>query len=238
MGTGERGFFSSGRGIRPIDKDSARREREPLERITGWFRSHRRAVTAVAAGVAVIVLGGWFFITAKQRREAFAQRTLDDARIALQAGNIALAASDLSRLIASYGGTLAADEATVLLAQARLAQQEPGQAVAELREALERGVSEQFLAPINGLLGAALEELGSHAEAASAYLEAARTSWYSRVSAQYLLDAGRAFATAGDTVQALAAYRRVITEHEESPGVLEARVRLAELGAVQSTQGS
>lgn len=161
---------------------------------------------------------------------------MDNARVALQAGNVALAASDLSRLVASFGGTVAADEAVILLAQARLAQKDAGQAVAELRDALERGVSDQFLAPVHGLLGAALEELGSHAEAAREYENAAATTWYKRLEAQYLLDAGRAFTAAGDTAQAIAAYRRVIEEHEESPSVVEARVRVAELGGLSPVQ--
>jgi outer membrane protein assembly factor BamD (BamD/ComL family) len=140
-----------------------------------------------------------------------------------------LAASDLTRLIDSYGGTTAADEAVVMLAQVRLLQEQPQEAVTVLERALETGLDEQFESAALGLLGAALEDLDRMSDAGQAYERAAQASWYEFLAAQYLIDAGRAHWSAGDTAAAVAAYQRIVNEFPESPSALEAKVRLGEL---------
>jgi predicted negative regulator of RcsB-dependent stress response len=147
----------------------------------------------------------------------------------VQAGNLPLAASDLSRLVESYSGTRAADEASILLAQVRLGQGEAQTAVAELRAAIAAGLEEQFLASAHGLIGAAFEQQGQMDGAADAYLLAADAAWYGFLAAQYLHDAGRALVAGGDTARAADVYERLLQDHPDSPGATEAQVRLAEL---------
>lgn len=200
-----------------------------VHKILGWIQENRRIMIGAAAVAAVLAGGVWFAISAQQRREAFAARSLATARAAAQAGNLPLAASDLARLIDSYGGTTAADEATILLAQVRLLQEQPEQAVAVLERALERGLDDQFHAAALGLLGGALEDLDRMSEAAQAYERAAQASWYDFLAAQYLIDAGRAHWSAGDTASAVAAYERIVSDFPDSPSALEAKVRLGEL---------
>jgi TolA-binding protein len=170
----------------------------------------------------------WFLLEYGSRRERAAQRELEQARFASQSGNLPLAATDLSRLIGNYGGTTAASEATILLAQVRLLQGEPSLAVDELRVALPE-IDPQFEAGAYHLLGTALENLGNMREAAEAYANAANASWYGLVSAQYLNDAARAFSLAGDTTAAIQTYRRVSDEYSDAPSATEAAVRLGEL---------
>ena len=129
-----------------------------------------------------------------------------------------------------FGGTVAADEAVILLAQVRLLQDQPNLAAEGLQEALA-GLSDQFKAPAYGLLGSALENIGNLTDAASAYEDAARTSWYDAVAAQYLNDAARASWGAGEMQRAIQLYERVISEYSESTSAPEARVRLGELRA-------
>lgn len=203
-------------------------------RLIEWVEQHRQLV--IAAGVLLVLAVGavWFMTEYRTRREAAAIRDLDAARASLQAGNLPLAASDLSRLISAYGGATAADEAVILLGQVRLMQGQPAVAADELRRAIENGLRDQFRAPALALLGAALEDSGDPQAAADAYRRAMDASWYSHLKAQYLNDAGRAFAAAGDTVQAARAYEQLLRDFKDSPSAAEARVRLAELRAAGS----
>ncbi|MDH3456986.1 MAG: tetratricopeptide repeat protein [Gemmatimonadota bacterium] len=208
------------------------------ERFIEWIQKHRRQVI-VGVGSVVVIGAIVLFVFAYQRnREAAAAEALDRARFASQSGNFALAASDLSRLISGFKGTRAAGEGAILLGQVRLLQEQPSLAAEELRRAVDGGLEDQFRASAYSLLAAALENLGNMEEAGDAYLDAANSTWYGLLSAQYLNDAGRAFWAAGDTARAIAAYDRVVTEHGEAPSAAEARVRLGELRARQAAPSS
>ena len=196
-----------------------------------WIAKYRRQVIGALAAVIVLAAGVWITVQYQRNKEAQAERSLNEARVAAQSGNLPLAASDLSRLVASHGGTTAADEAIILLAQVRLIQDQPSLAAQELRGALSGGLESQFRAPAHGLLGTAEEQLGNMAAAGEAYERAADESWYTFLKAQYLSDAGRVYWAAGDTTRALEAYERVLSDFEDSPSSTEVRVRLGELRA-------
>ena len=196
-----------------------------------WIAKYRRQVTGTLAAALVIAAGVWMTVQYQKNKQDQAERSLNEARVAAQSGNLPLAASDLSRLVASHGGTAAADEAIILLVQVRLIQDQPSLAAQELRAAISGGLETQFRAPAHGLLGTAEEQLGNMAAAGEAYERAAEESWYTFLEAQYLSDAGRVYWAAGDTTRALEAYERVLNEFEDSPSSTEARVRLGELRA-------
>ncbi len=204
-------------------------EQDAAAKIVKWASSHRKTLTGIAVLIVVIASGIWFWYTARQRREAFAQNALAEARAAAASGNLALAGSDLSRLVGTYSGTTASGEATILLAQIRLLEDQAPLAVTELRQFLASGPADQFVGPAHGLLAVALEETGSPDQAAEEYLRAAETSWYDAVQAQFLIEAARTLTAAGDTTRAIATYQRVLDEFGETGTDVEARVRLAEL---------
>lgn len=210
-------------------------QRDPGKVVLEWLTAHRRTAYGIAAALAVVAFSGWFYVSYRHRLEERAQAELQQARQAAQSGNLALAASDLSRLIGEYRGTLAAGEGSVMLGRVRLIQDQPTLAAEELRRAIDAGLDDQFRAPAFGLLGMALEDIGNMSQAAQAYEEAAQEAWYPFLAAEYLNDAGRAYVAAQDTTSAIAAYDRVIQDYEGAPGSLEARVRLAELKAAQET---
>ncbi len=200
-----------------------------IEQLGRLFQERRRELLIAATAVVLVGGGIWFAQSAKSRREAFATRALQDAKAAIAAGNIALAASDLSRLVSTYGGTSAAGEAVLLLAQIRLGQQEPERAIEELRRYLENNPPDRFRAAAYNLLAAAYEQTGRMKEAAEAY-ERSSDAWpYVYLKAQALLDAARAYRESGDTARAVAAYGRIIREFSEAPSALEAKLRLGEL---------
>ncbi|MDH3495443.1 MAG: tetratricopeptide repeat protein [Gemmatimonadota bacterium] len=207
---------------------------ERAEKFVGWFQKNRRPLT-IAGFVALVVAGGtWFAVTAKARREAFAGRELADARAAAESGNLPLAASGLSRVIASYGGTAAGQEARLLLGQVRLLQGQAALAVADLQDFVAAGPSERYRAQAYGLLGAGLEQTGQFGSAGQAYEEAARASGYRLEQARQLLNAGRAFTAAADTAAAMRVLDRVVAEQAGSAAAAEAKIRLGELGKYTS----
>lgn len=200
-----------------------------LSQAIQWAKQNRRVVTTASALVVIAAGGVWFTLSARARKEAFAARELRDAQAAVAAGNVPLATNDLARLMASYEGTAAADEGAVLLGQLRLMRGEADSAIRELTQFAATGPRPRFLAAAYNLLGAALEQRGRLSEAGDAYQKAASTWPYEYLQAQSLLDAGRAFAAAGDTSRAAAAYRQILRDYEETPSVPEARLRLGEI---------
>jgi tetratricopeptide (TPR) repeat protein len=223
----------STRGTVTTEQRPQTAEADRAEQWLAWAKANQRRLSIVA-GVLVVIAGAvWFGVSAKTRRENFARRELDAARMTAESGNLPLAANDLSRITSTYGGTRAGQEAVVLLAQVRLLQDQPEIAVNELREFIADGPQPHYRGPAFGALGAALEDLGRFVEAGQAYEEGARVSEYSLVAARFLLDAGRAYMMAADTAAALRIYQEILKDHAGTGAASEARLRMAELGQYQ-----
>ena len=212
-------------------EEKATRHHDPAVRFLEWLKIRQRQVTWAAVGIVGVITAIWFVTTYQRNKEFAAIGALENARTAAISGNLPLAASDLSRVVSTYRGTLAGDEAVILLGQVRLQQGQPDRAAQEVQAAIGRGLASQFRAQAHGLLGTALEELGDHGPAAQAYEKAAAEAWYDFMTAEYLNDAGRAYAASGDTSKAVAMYRRVVSEFEDTRGAAEAAIRVAELEA-------
>jgi predicted negative regulator of RcsB-dependent stress response len=205
-------------------------ERDPVVKALDWMKSHRNPLVAAATILVVLAASAWFMVTAQQRKEAFAAAALSNARAIAEAGNLALAASDLSQLARTYGGTPAGEEAVILLAQIRLSEGQTETAIEELNGFIESRPSDQFRAAAYGLLGNSLDQAGRYTEAADAFRNAATAAWYDFLRAEYLIEKGRVLELAGDTSAAVATYEEIITNlSDETESVTEARVRLAEL---------
>jgi outer membrane protein assembly factor BamD (BamD/ComL family) len=198
---------------------------------TPWYQAHQRAVLAALIVLAAAAVVGWFIVASGKRKEQFAARSLNQARAAAEAGNLPLASSELQRLVTTYKGTDAAQEAIVTLNQVRMVNGQNELAAVGLREFLGSKPDPKYVAPANGLLGSALENSKHWPEAAAAYMEASRASDVGYLKAKYLIDAGRAYREAGRTEDALRTYRTVIEKYADSPSFTEAQVRLAELTA-------
>ncbi len=211
-----------GTSVRPVEGDI-------VSQALVWAKNNRRTVTTAAAVLVVVGGGVWFVQSAKARKEAFAASALRDAQIAVQAGNVPLATSDLSRLVATYSGTPAAAEGAILLGQLRLTRGEADSAIRELRSFAESHPRPTFGAAAYNLLGEALEQKDRMAEAGEAYTQASNTWPYEYLKAQALLDAGRAYRAAGDTARAVQSYQRIVRDYAKSPAAVEAHLRLGEL---------
>ena len=197
--------------------------------IAAWLQRHRKPVSWVAI---VVVLGAGLFawkVISTRKGEQVASQQLNSARFALDSKNYALAASELSRISANYSGTRSANEASILLAQVRLAQGQPQQAIEVLKDYAPTAPSE-YRAQAYGLLGAAYENIGRPKEAADAYQLAAGAAPLPFLMGQFLSDAGRTWLAIGDTAKARAAYEEIVARLDSSAVAFEAKERLGELG--------
>jgi outer membrane protein assembly factor BamD (BamD/ComL family) len=194
-----------------------------------WYRGRERLLVGLIAVLVAVALVGWFVMASARRKEQFAQRSLNQARSAAEAGNLPLASSELQRIITTYRGTDAASEAVLTLNQVRMVNGQSELAAVGLREYLASKPAEKYVAPANGLLGAALENAKRPAEAGDAYTRASEASDVDYLRASYLIDAGRSYRTAGRLQEAERAYRTVVSKYPTTPSFTEAQVRLAEL---------
>ena len=204
---------------------------ERAEALLGWVSRHKNGViwTVVILLVGIGLLG-WRQI-ANRQGERVASQQLNSARLALDSKNYPLAASELSRISANYAGTRSANEATVLLAQTRLAQGQAQQAIEVLKD-YAAGAPSGYQAQAFGLLGAAYENIGHPKEAADAYQQAASAAEMPFLKGQFLSDAGRSWLAVGDTARARAAYTEIVNKLDSTSVAFEAKERLGELGAV------
>ena len=209
---------------------------DTLEVLAKWVRANEKVAAGIAIGLAVVAAGIWFAVSARGRREAFARRELTQARQAAEAGNLPLAASDLSRVVGSFGGTSAGQEARLVLAEVRLRQGQAALAASELQDFVAGGVKPQYSAQAYELLGIALEQNGQLSAAGKAFEDGSESTIgdYRYLSARLLLSASRAYAAAGDTSAAIRMLERLASEFEETSAAQEARLRLAELGKFES----
>ncbi len=200
-------------------------------RLTGlvqWIKGHRQASgyvgILVGLGAVLFVWNLWSTRTAERTAGA----RLEQARLAVDSRNFKLAASELSQVVENYAGTRAAQEATILLAQAYLGQGQSQQAIALLKR-FAPGAGKAYQAQAYGLLGAAYENVAHPKDAADAYQRASEAARFPFLRAQFLSDAGRAWVAAGDTTRALAAYRAISEGADSSGAAIEAKVRIGEL---------
>ena len=196
---------------------------------TPWYRDRNRQLAVLAGALVLAALVAWFTVTSARRKQEFAARSLNQARAAAEAGNLPLASSELQKLIQTYRGTDAAQEAVITLNQVRMVNGQSELAVVGLRDFLASKPEAKYAAPAYGLLGAALENAKKFADAGDAFLNASRAADLDYLKARYLIDAGRAYRESNKAEQAVAVYREVIQKYPKTSSFTEAQVRLAEL---------
>ena len=214
--------------VQAAGRATAPQREEFLARVGNWIQSHRQATIYAGAGLVLAALVVAWAVWSGRQSEIRAAEQLSPARFALESENLPLAASEFASVAANYGGTRAAQEATVLLARVRLMQGQSDQAVTVLRD-FARGASDLYRAQAFSLLGAAYENLGRWADAADAYQKGSAAALWPSLEAQLLLDAARDWAAAGDTAKAVANLERIVKEFPKTGPVVEAKVRLGEL---------
>jgi predicted negative regulator of RcsB-dependent stress response len=202
---------------------------ERVDSVVEWLELHSRPVMYGAIGLLVVAGGVWFYRQSSERQAESATIALTEAQSAMSAGNMALAQSDLEKLIKRYGSTDAAEQGHVLLAQVHYEKGEFQQGIAELK-AVEASEDAYLAAAAINLQGAGLEQGGKYAEAAEAYQKAAAKASSPADHDLYMANAARALTTAGNVEGARKIWAE-LAKDDASPASAEARVRLGELEA-------
>lgn len=199
---------------------------------TPFLTPARLRLFGIGAAVLVVAAAAiWFVMESGKRKEAFAAQALEQARATAEQGNMADAVQQFERVVESYGGTGAAYEATIGMAQARLVAGQTELAISTLEEFVGRNPPATYASPAYGLLGTGYENVRRYGEAVTAYQKAADLATVDYLKAILLLDAGRAARANDQPDAARSIYERVIAEYGETAARSEAEVRLAELTA-------
>jgi lipopolysaccharide biosynthesis regulator YciM len=177
----------------------------------------------------VIAAGFWFYKASHAKQVANASNALAEAEQALNAGNLALAQSDLEKLSKRYDNTPSGKEAVLLLAQVLYQKGQYQQGIEQLQK-IANADTKYIAAGANSMIAAGYEQQSKYADAASYYQKAADKAAFPTDRDNYRAAAARALASAGKTDEA----RKIWTDLANdltSPAAAEARVRLGELDA-------
>jgi tetratricopeptide (TPR) repeat protein len=195
-----------------------------------WLQARQKPITIVLTVVFVIGLVAWYVVESGRRKQVQAADALDRARAAMESGNYPQAATEFQRVAQNYSGTDAAFEATLAQNQVRMLSGQSQLAVDELKKFVAANPPAYFKSAGLSHLGMALENTGKAAEAVTSYRQAAdlATEDYRKIDA--LLNAARVEAQLGKQKEAVEILEGVVKKYKEStPGVVEAKVRLAQL---------
>ena len=178
-------------------------------------------------GIVVVALAavGLLWRASADKKEVRASQALAAAQSVVQSGNAALAQSDLQALLRRYGGTTAAIQARMLLAQVHFGQ---GKLDDGLKELDAIGTPGSYAASVHGLRAAGLEQAGKPAEAGAEYERAAGAANTTFGRASYHSDAARAYLAAGNADAAKRIWEAMAAD-DTNPLASEARVRLGEI---------
>jgi predicted negative regulator of RcsB-dependent stress response len=200
---------------------------DEADSLLDWFRAHGRAVALAAVALAAVVVIGWLVRWSGRTKEVRAARELGSAQQAFVSGNMALAQSDLQKVVQRYGGTTAGQQAKLLLAQAYFAQGKVADGLSVLEEA---GNPEPFEVSFHAVRAAGLEQAGKPAEAAQEYLQASGKALGAPEKADFKSEAARAYLAAGDSATARRLWSEIAAD-ESNPLTQEAALRLGEISA-------
>jgi predicted negative regulator of RcsB-dependent stress response len=198
-----------------------------------WVQINSRWLTIGAAIVATAAVLFWFYVQLQRNRAERADSVLATAKQSLNANNVALAQTDLQRVVNSYGNTAPGVEAALLLATLQYDQGKYQEGINALEAAARKGAADESQVSIQSLIGDGYAQMKKLPEAAAAYERAAAAAHpkAQRIERAYqLAKAARTYSAAGKIDDA----KRIWAELESSDVeamAAEAKVRMAELNA-------
>jgi len=195
------------------------------ESILEWARVNANKLTVGGIIIVAVAAIGMLWRASAEKKEIRASQALASAQAVVQSGNAALAQSDLQALLRRYGGTSAAIQARLLLAQVYFGEGKVDEGLKELDAIGSPGL---YAASVHALKAAGLEQAGKPADAATQYEQAAEAATTPLAKAAYRSDAARAYLAAGNTDAAKRIWEAMATD-DSNPLAGEARVRLGEM---------
>ncbi|HTD63070.1 MAG TPA: tetratricopeptide repeat protein [Gemmatimonadaceae bacterium] len=201
---------------------------ERTESLQEWARLYTRELSI--AGVILVALIGvlWLYRYSSRQQLQRADAQLASPLRSLAAGNVPLAQTDLKRIITRFGGTPAATQASMILAETYYAQGKYIDGLSTLQTAPRSGASAPFAPGVEALIGDGYSEEAKYQDAATHYLAAASASPFPNDQAHFKANAARAYTNAADTAHAVAIWRE-LAKNDATPQAAEAHLRLGEL---------
>jgi predicted negative regulator of RcsB-dependent stress response len=199
-----------------------------------WAETHSRLLTILAVAIVVIAGGFWFYTKSHEARARNAASALQQAELAVAAGNLALAQSNLEKVVDRYDATPSGKQARLILAQVRYDRGQFADGIATLQpltDADDKGLR----ANAYNLIGAGYEQQQKFDDAAKAYRQAADVAPYQVERDQFLASSARALTEGGKVEEAKKLWGQLATD-PASALAAEARVRLGEIEARAAKQ--
>jgi predicted negative regulator of RcsB-dependent stress response len=202
---------------------------ERAQNLLVWAEMHSRLLTMIAVAIIVAAGGFWFYTKSHEARARNAATALQQAQLAVGSGNLALAQSNLEKIVDRYSATRSGKQARLVLAEVRYDRGQFADGVSVL-EPLTHDGDKGLQASAYNLVGAGLEQQKKFEDAAKAYRQAADVTPYQIDRDQYLAGAARAL-TEGDKLDEAKALWSQLASDPASAVAAEARVRLGEIEA-------
>ncbi|MDX1673402.1 MAG: tetratricopeptide repeat protein [Longimicrobiales bacterium] len=185
-----------------------------IRRVIDWVQDNQREAIIGAAAIAIVAGGAVWFVVQQRSLESTAQTRLSQVQQTVASGNIPLAVRDLQSYLDTFGGTEAADQARIILADLLIAQEQPEAAIDALGNLPSR-LDAAFGIAAARIEAAALELLERYDDAIQAYLDIADNARFPFQRREALADAGRVQLQHGDPEAAVDLFDRVLESFEE-----------------------
>jgi predicted negative regulator of RcsB-dependent stress response len=201
-----------------------------------WIRVNSRWI-GIGAAIVVVAAGGWWVYTqSKLRKEQNAAQALFVAKQSMQAGNLVLAQSDLTKLVNRYGGTAAGSEGAMILASIEYDQGKYQEGIQVLEKAAG-GAPGPMEVQLRTLIGDGYLSMKNVPSAAKEFERAAAISTHELEKANQRAKAARAYMVGGDTAKARQIWSELAGDEKVPTVAAEAKVRLGELTAKPAKAG-
>jgi predicted negative regulator of RcsB-dependent stress response len=207
---------------------------ERAQNLLDWAEMHSRLLTAIAVAIVVVAGGYWFYSKSHEARARNAASALQQAELAVASGNLALAQSNLEKIVDRYDATRSGKQARLILAQVRFDRGQFADGIAALQPLTKEG-DKGLRANAYNLQGSGYEAEKKLEEAAKAYQQAAEVTPYAVERDQFQASAARALTEGGKIDEAKKLWSQLASD-PASAMAAEARVRLGELEAKAVTQ--
>jgi predicted negative regulator of RcsB-dependent stress response len=195
-----------------------------------WVRANTRWI-GIGAAIVIVVGGGWWIYTQSRiKKEQNAAQALFQAKQSVQAGNLVLAQSDLTKLVTRYGGTAAGSEGAMLLAGIEYDQAKYQEGITILENAT-KGAPGPMETQLRSLMGDGYLSMKNAPTAAAQFERAAEASTGELERATQRAKAARAYMVGGDTAKARQIWSELAVDEKTPTVAAEAKVRLGELTA-------
>lgn len=207
---------------------------ERAQNLLVWAETHSRLLTIIAVAIIVIAGGYWFYTKSHEARARNAAASLQQAELAVASGNLALAQSNLEKIVDSYSATRSGKQARLILAEVRYDRGQFADGVSVLQPLTDED-DKGLRASAYNLIGAGYEQQKKFEDAAKAYRQAADVTPYAIDRDQYLASAARALTVGGKLDEAKKLWSQLAAD-PASTMAAEARVRLGEIEAKAAKQ--